>query len=189
MPRSFHRWSRNRRACLERIALGSGGVGSARSLIRRVAAVDEGGRRAATADRRDRVDRRPASRLAALHRNDHPGKRGPRSVAAWRQLLLEALVGHVLHCRAAARSAAIGERRGHSGGRSSLRRRRHRIASPEAEHCSSTLHRATGRDNPCLNRAGHGRSRAPELHPVNRRETAGSRSFLHYIQTSRGWCR
>ena len=183
MPLSFHRWNRNRRACRERTALGSGGVGSAPSLIQRAAAADEGGKRAATADRLARVDRRPASRLAALHKNDRPGRRGPKSVAAWRQLPLEAPVGHALHCRAAARAAAIGERRDRSGGRSSPRRRTHPIASPEAERCSSTLHRASGRDNLCLNQAGHERSRAPELHSANRRETAGSRSFLHYSQT------
>ncbi len=180
MPLSFLRWSRNRRACRERRALGSGGVGSAPSLIQRAAAADEAGRRAATADRLARVDRRPASRLAALHRNDRPGRRGPKSVAAWRQLRLEAPVGHARHWRVAARAAAIGERRDRSGERSSPRRRTHPIASPKAERCSSTPHRASGRDNLCLNPTGRERSRAPEPHWANRREIAGSRAFLHY---------
>src|ERR1700733_3137581 len=186
MPPSFHRWNRNRRARRERTALGSGGVGSAPSLIQRAAAADEGDKRAATADRLAPVDRRPASRLGALHRNDRPGRRGPKSVAAWSQLRIEAPVGHALHCRAAARAAAVGGKRDRSGGRSSPRRRRHRIASPEAEHCSSTPHRGSVRDNLCLNQVDHERSRGPELHPVNRRETAGGWSFLRYSQTSFG---
>ena len=189
MPLRFHRWNRNHRACRERIALGSGGLGSARSLIQRAAAADEGDKRATTAGRLAPVHRRPASRLAVLRRNDRPGRHAPKSVAAWRQLPLEALVGHALHCRAAARAAAVAGMRDRSGGRSSRRRRRHRIESPEAERCSSTPLRGSGRGNLCLNRAGHGQSRAPELHPVNRRKTAGRRSFLHYSQTSRGWCR
>ena len=123
MLQSFRQRSRNRRACREQTAHGSGGVGSAPSLVQRAAAADEGDRRAATADRLAPVDRRPASRLAALHRNDRPGRRGPKSVAAWTQLRLEAPVGHALHCRVAARSAAIGEKRDRSGGRSSPSRK------------------------------------------------------------------
>src|SRR5271154_4083590 len=101
MPLSFHRWNRNRRASRERTAPGSGGVGSGPSVTQWAAAADEVGRRAATADRLARVDQRPALRLAALHKNDRPGRRGPKSVAARRQPRLEAPVGHVLRWRAA----------------------------------------------------------------------------------------
>src|SRR5271170_2636478 len=104
MPLSFHRWNRNRRARRERTAPGFGGVGSGPSVTQWGAAADEGDRSAATADRLARDDRRPASRLAALHKNDRPGRPGPKSVAAWRQLRLEAPVGHVLRWRAAARA-------------------------------------------------------------------------------------
>jgi hypothetical protein len=123
---------------------------------------------------------------AFLRRNDRPGRHGPKSVAAWRQLLLEAPVGRVLHCCAAAHAAAIGEMRDRSGGRSSPRRKMHPTAPPEAESCSSTPHRASTRGNLCLNPGGHERTREPEVHSENHRETAGIRSFLGYSQTPFG---
>jgi hypothetical protein len=139
----------NHPACRERTSQGFEGPGNLPFATRWVVAAGGAGTRAARADRRDLVQTRPASKPAALRKNDRPKTRVPKFVVAWKQLPLEVLAGHVPHCHVAvARAVAAGGKGGRSEGRSTRRRRTHPLAPPEEEIRSLPPRRASGQGNP-----------------------------------------
>jgi hypothetical protein len=141
--------SRNYPACRVRTWQGFCGQGSVPFVTHWGVAAGGAGTRAAGADRRDQVQKRPRSTPVSLRKNGHPETRGPDFVAAWKQSLLEVPVGHAPRYHVTvARAVAIGGMEDRSGGRSTQRHRTHRPAPLEGKSCSSLPRRASGQGNP-----------------------------------------
>ena len=118
---------------------------------------------------------RQAWKLAFLRKNGRPETLCRRFVVAWKQLLIEVLVGHVRRCHvAAAHAAAAGGRADRSGERSTRRRRKRSPAPREAESRSSIPRRASILCNPQLDWSVGAETLELVFHFAERRKILGT---------------